>query len=346
MKFFKKAKRGFTLVELVVVIAVIAILAAVSVGAYFGITDSANKSKLESEARGVLTNIQLIANGNDSNAYMDREAVHIKEVDAFERKLDGMSGIDYDVTTVMPTSISKETVYLINTKEDQPSNSANDTFGTYYRFGYYTPDVGGKCAIYTFATQEVKITDANFDVTKPDSPTPDAPAPGVTVNSVNILIDGTDKDSHEFYIEDRVGISITTDPANLDYTYSFSNPGIVEYLGGALVTAKAKGTTTLTVTSKDDNTKTDTVTFTVKENAITGIIRTDNVCKTNYFEGETFDPRGLQLALTYEIGDPVAVDMTKVTYDKTTLHVGDNVVCTYEDWRFLFIGQRLNVGRK
>ena len=67
MKFIKKAKRGFTLVELVVVIAVIAILAAVSVGAYFGITDSANKSKLESEARGILTNIQLIANGNDCN---------------------------------------------------------------------------------------------------------------------------------------------------------------------------------------------------------------------------------------------------------------------------------------
>ena len=35
-------KKGFTLVELVVVIAVIAVLAAVSVGAYFGITETAN----------------------------------------------------------------------------------------------------------------------------------------------------------------------------------------------------------------------------------------------------------------------------------------------------------------
>ena len=40
----KRLKKGFTLVELVVVIAVIAILAAVSVGAYFGITESANRS--------------------------------------------------------------------------------------------------------------------------------------------------------------------------------------------------------------------------------------------------------------------------------------------------------------
>ena len=51
MKLFKKVKKGFTLVELVVVIAVIAVLAAVSVGAYFGITESANHSKSEQEAK-------------------------------------------------------------------------------------------------------------------------------------------------------------------------------------------------------------------------------------------------------------------------------------------------------
>ena len=36
----KKSLKGFTLVELVVTIAVIAILAGVAVGAYFGITNS------------------------------------------------------------------------------------------------------------------------------------------------------------------------------------------------------------------------------------------------------------------------------------------------------------------
>lgn len=44
-----KVKRGFTLIELVVVIAVIAVLAVVSVAAYFGVTDSAEKSKVEQE---------------------------------------------------------------------------------------------------------------------------------------------------------------------------------------------------------------------------------------------------------------------------------------------------------
>lgn len=51
-KVFKKA---FTLIELVVVIAVIAILAGVSVAAYFGVTESANKAKLETEMKQVQT---------------------------------------------------------------------------------------------------------------------------------------------------------------------------------------------------------------------------------------------------------------------------------------------------
>lgn len=50
MKMIKKIKKGFTLVELVVVIAIIAILSGVSVAVYVGVTNNAKKSVLTSEA--------------------------------------------------------------------------------------------------------------------------------------------------------------------------------------------------------------------------------------------------------------------------------------------------------
>ncbi len=54
-KIKKIITKAFTLVELVVVIAVIAVLAGVSVATYFGVTDSANKAKLQAEMKQVQT---------------------------------------------------------------------------------------------------------------------------------------------------------------------------------------------------------------------------------------------------------------------------------------------------
>ena len=45
MKLFKEIKKGFTLVELVSVISVIAILVGASIGIYFGVTETAKKSR-------------------------------------------------------------------------------------------------------------------------------------------------------------------------------------------------------------------------------------------------------------------------------------------------------------
>ena len=77
MKLFKKAKKGFTLVELVVVIAVIAILAGVSVGAYFGVTTSANNSACEQEAKAFHTNLLLVANdpANDTKVNLTKDGI-------------------------------------------------------------------------------------------------------------------------------------------------------------------------------------------------------------------------------------------------------------------------------
>ena len=54
----KMNKKGFTIVELVIVIAVIAILAAVMIPTFGGIIDRANKSKALQEARTAYTALQ------------------------------------------------------------------------------------------------------------------------------------------------------------------------------------------------------------------------------------------------------------------------------------------------
>lgn len=83
MKLFKKLKKGFTLVELVVVIAVIAILTGVSVGAYFGITESAKNSKVEQEAADFRTHLQVNATekwiGTEADGLTGVTAVYEKD---------------------------------------------------------------------------------------------------------------------------------------------------------------------------------------------------------------------------------------------------------------------------
>ena len=68
-KLLKKAKKGFTLVELVVVIAIIVILSAASVATYFGVTESARKSNVGSTASqiGQLVYLASIDGDNSDN---------------------------------------------------------------------------------------------------------------------------------------------------------------------------------------------------------------------------------------------------------------------------------------
>lgn len=93
MKMRKKIRRGFTLVELVVVIAVIAILSAVSVGAYFGITDSANSSNATHGSKQVtdLWYVYSLDRDYNPNASLKEKA------DDFCLDFMPYNGPDYDV---------------------------------------------------------------------------------------------------------------------------------------------------------------------------------------------------------------------------------------------------------
>ena len=83
MKILKKSKKGFTLVELVVVIAVIAILAAASVGVYFGVTESAKKSNDQTVTNQMNKALLLDATVN-GNPKTPTDALEVLEENGFD----------------------------------------------------------------------------------------------------------------------------------------------------------------------------------------------------------------------------------------------------------------------
>ena len=69
----KMNKKGFTIVELVIVIAVIAILAAVMIPTFSGIVQKANASKALQQARNIYTEVYAedIADGSVDGTFAD-----------------------------------------------------------------------------------------------------------------------------------------------------------------------------------------------------------------------------------------------------------------------------------
>lgn len=159
MKIFKKAKRGFTLVELVVVIAVIAILAAVSVGAYFGVTESANKSKLEQESKQFHTAIQTVALRGNADYTLDADGLRVSDIDKFESALEESMGQDVEVLNNDPTYIAKQTVVLKTSELVQSEEGAPVVYKT---FEYYTAEISGKKIAVDVVTGD--FAHANSDV--------------------------------------------------------------------------------------------------------------------------------------------------------------------------------------
>lgn len=69
MKWAKQNQNGFTIVELLIVVVVIAILAAITIVAYNGISQRANASSLQSEVASALKKIETLKIGSNTATY-------------------------------------------------------------------------------------------------------------------------------------------------------------------------------------------------------------------------------------------------------------------------------------
>ena len=260
MKLFKKAKKGFTLVELVVVIAVIAILAAVSVGAYFGVTDSANRSKLEQEAKQTFEAIRLISLAdpqNNQSLGIDGLTLDTSEdgVAEFTNDLMYATGQTYTVSLEdkPQEGITGKTVVLYKNFLDLGTSNANGANQTYKSFNYYTNEVKSYAANVNLINGKIEIISDEFEITPPPAATA---VTGVSLNTTSYsMLTGT-----TYTLSATVTPETATDKS---VTWSSSDANVVTVNNG-VVTAVGAGTATVIVTTTDGS-KTATCTFKVTD---------------------------------------------------------------------------------
>ena len=150
-------KKGFTLVELVVVIAVIAILAAVSVGAYFGVTEQAKRNRLEQEVKQVHTALQTVSLVNNNHSSLTKDGLKITSSYLFENKLEENLASNISLTNESEVKdIDNHTICL---STSSLSNKLEDF--TYKTIEYHNYEIDGIKALVDIVTGEIKIVNSS-----------------------------------------------------------------------------------------------------------------------------------------------------------------------------------------
>ena len=225
MKIFKKMKKGFTLVELVVVIAVIAILAAVSVGAYFGVTESANNSRLEQEAKQAYTAIQTVALAPNDHSSLSKTGLTITDVDGFKGALEENLGHDIFLTFEDDYSINSMPTLYFSTETYTNQQYGSST--VYHTFEYYSHEIGNKKAVGDVTTGKLHVSSSNAIIEE----TPVEVSIAEAINLANEQ-DGDDKYTTTKYIiegtidnieNDSYGNFTITDGTNSLYVYGLND---------------------------------------------------------------------------------------------------------------------------
>ncbi len=136
-------KKGFTIVELVIVIAVIAILAAVMIPTFSGVISAADESNAMQAARNAYTSYLVESNAavptgtNKVYIVVDNEYMFVVDADGFD-----------EVPVIKPDA--SVPAFTATTTKDEPVNK-----GTFYNATVYKVTLADTaCAVYT--------TDANL----------------------------------------------------------------------------------------------------------------------------------------------------------------------------------------
>lgn len=133
-----------------------------------------------------------------------------------------------------------------------------------------------------------------------------------------------------------------TNASNKSLNWVSSNPSVASVDTNGNVKALASGTTTITATSKENSALSASITVNVK--GITGITLSGTPNKTKYFGGDTFDPTGLTVNVTYSDLTSKALALSDCEWlDGTTrlntLSVGStSVICKYGNHEATFTG--------
>ena len=118
IKLFTKKRKGFTLIELVVVIAILGILAAIAIPRFTQMTDKANQSAFESTHRTIVAAVQMYMAANDgaTPAGLTNLSEYLNDTSSISKPDDAKpDGATYEVSNGKVTS-----VYSGNTLEWEP----------------------------------------------------------------------------------------------------------------------------------------------------------------------------------------------------------------------------------
>ena len=131
-------KKGFTIVELVIVIAVIGILAAVLIPTFSGVIDSANKSSRVQQTENALKSLIVNLNGELKSGATYYFCI---DKDVYEYK---DSKIDFDTPAAFPEKKAEKTIVVYS-----KTGEAADVYNLLPESGYVEEKDGNNKKVYT-----------------------------------------------------------------------------------------------------------------------------------------------------------------------------------------------------